>query len=807
MKAKSVLALFFAASLSARATDPGLTLIPEHIHLTGEAARQQLIVEKLRSGLPAGQLTNDLTYRVDPPGVVDVQSGVVIPLTNGTATITVTSDGRTAAAMVTVAAVEKPVEPSFRNDVQPLLAKAGCSAGACHGAAAGQNGFKLSLRGYDNEGDFLALTRNAFGRRIIPSDPGRSLILLKPTAAVPHKGGKRFEAGSLDYKVLAGWIAAGAPGPKESDARIARIEILPEHLVLEPGAIQQILVRAWFSDGRFEDVTHWAKFNAANATVAQIDDEGRIKVVGNGEGAVTAWYLSRIAIATVTAPQTNFVPPELFSNFKRRNFIDDLVLEKLATLNVPPSPACSDAQFIRRAFLDATGVLPKEKEVRQFLADESSDKREKLVDHLMRRSEFVDYWAYKWSDLLLVNSKKLRPAAMWAYYDWIRNNVSANTPWDQFAREIVTAQGSTLENGAGNFYVLHDDPLALTENISLAFLGMSINCARCHNHPMEKWTNDQYYGMANLFARVHFKTGRADGESVVFAADEGDLIQPLTGKPQPPRPLDGEAVPLDSREDRRNALADWLVSRENPYFSRAIVNRVWANFFGAGLVENVDDLRVTNPASNEKLLFAAASYLADHHYDLRALMRAIMTSQTYQLSSAPLPENKADTRFYSHYYPKRLMAEVLLDAVAQVTGTENKFPNYPPGFRAVQLPDANVDSYFLKTFGRPDRNVTCECERSAEPSITQVLHLANGDTINSRLEEKHNRIGKLLEQDADAEDVITEAYYSAFSRPPTDEELRKIEAPVGKAKDSEKRAAYEDVYWALLSSKEFLFNH
>ena len=807
MKTAPLLAILFAAGLSVRGADTGLSLIPGTIQLSGRAARQQLVVESTRGGHPTGQVTNDVSYESEPPGVVEVRSGVVIPLADGTATITVTSGGRKAAAAVKVAAVEKPVEPSFRNDVQPLLAKVGCNAGACHGAAAGQNGFKLSLRGYDNEGDYLALTRNAFGRRVIPSDPGRSLILLKPTATVPHKGGKRFEVGSPDYQVLAGWVAAGAPGPKESDPRITRIEILPDHVVLEPGASQQILVRAWFSDGRSEDVTHWAKFNAANATVAQIDDEGRIKVLGNGEGAVTAWYLSRIAIATVTVPQTNLVSPELFSNFKRRNFIDDLVVEKLAELNLPPSPPCSDAQFIRRAFLDATGVLPKEKEVRQFLADETADKREKLVDTLMRRPEFVDYWAYKWSDLLLVNSKKLRAADMWSYYDWIRNNVSANTSWDEFVRQIVTAQGSTLENGACNFYTLHDDPLALTENTSLAFLGMSINCARCHNHPMEKWTNDEYYGMANLFARVRFKNGRDGGDSVVFAADEGDLIQPLTGKPQPPRPLDGEAIAPNSHEDRRKALADWLVSRDNPYFSRAIVNRVWANYFGVGLVEKVDDLRVTNPASNEKLLSAAAKYLADHHFDLRSLMRAIMTSQTYQLSSAPRLENETDTRFYSHYYPKRLMAEVLLDAVAEVTGAENKFPNYPPGFRAVQLPDAGLDSYFLKTFGRPDRIVTCECERSAEPSITQVLHLSNGDTLNTRLEEKQNRIGKLLAQNDSPDKIITEGYYSAFSRPPTGEELRRLESQVEKAKDGEKRAAFEDVYWALLSSKEFLFNH
>src|SRR5262245_55353556 len=337
-------------------------------------------------------------------------------------------------------------EISFRNNVQPVLAKAGCNAGACHGAAAGQNGFKLSLRGYDDEADFMALTRHALGRRIVPTDPGRSLMLLKPTGAVPHKGGKRFEADSLDYRVLADWIAAGTPGPKRDDTRIERIEILPEQVVLKPAAIQQLLVRAHFSDGHTEDVTHWAKYTAANGSVTQVDDTGNVSVVGNGEGAITAWYLSRIAIATVTVPYTNKVAPSVFANAKRRNFIDDLVLEKLRSLNLPPSPRSSDAEFLRRAYLDTIGVLPTSEQAREFLSIKSASKRDELIEKLLTRPEFVDYWSYKWSDLLLVSSKKLKTAAMWSYYNWIRNNVAANTPWDRFVVQLITAQGSALES-------------------------------------------------------------------------------------------------------------------------------------------------------------------------------------------------------------------------------------------------------------------------------------------------------------------------------------------------------------------------
>jgi hypothetical protein len=708
---------------------------------------------------------------------------------------------------------------SFRNHVQPILAKNGCSAGACHGAAAGQNGFKLSLRGYDDEGDYLTLTRAALGRRIIPSDPGRSLMLLKPTGAVPHKGGKRFDVDSPDYRILSEWIAAGAPGPKAEDPRIVRIEITPAHAALMLGATQHLSIQARFNDGHVEDVTRWTKYTSANETVSQIDDQGVVKVVGFGEGAVTAWYLSRIDIATITVPYTNKVSAKVFAQAKRRNFIDNLVLEKLAELNLPPSPRSSDSEFLRRAFLDTVGVLPTADETRKFLADKSKKKRDQLIESLLQRPEFVDYWSYKWSDLLLVSSKQLKSPAMWSYYNWIRNNVAANTPWDVFARKLITTQGSALENGAGNFFILHDDPRAMAETTSQAFLGMSINCAKCHNHPMEKWTNKQYYQMANLFARVRAKTGSGDGDNIVFVSDSGDLVQPLTGHPQPPAPLDGEELAMDATQDRRLPLADWLVSPKNPYFSRAIVNRVWANFMGPGLVESVDDMRVTNPASNEKLLSAMAKYLADQKFDLKALMRAILQSETYQRASEALRENAGDSRFYSHHYPRRLMAEVMHDAIAQVTAVPTQFtvdrsniPNavgdkYPIGLRALQLPDTQTDSYFLHAFGRPDREKTCECERTLEPSVTQVLHLANGDTINKKLAAKTNEISRLIKEKVPNDQIVEGIYLTALARHPSPTEKEKLLQVLGVAGETERRPAIEDVYWAVLNSKEFLFDH
>lgn len=724
------------------------------------------------------------------------------------------------------ARAEAPVAgPNFRNQVLPVLSKAGCNSGACHGALAGKGGFKLSLRAYDPTSDYHAITKQARGRRVELADPGSSLLLTKPSGAVPHKGGLRFDVDSPEYKIIADWITAGAPGPSDQDPLIERLEITPAATVLDKSKTEQLQVRAVYSNGASEDVTRWTKYTSANETVANVDDAGKVSVIGYGEGAITGWFSSRIVVARITSPYPNSVTPETFARAERRNFIDDLVLSQLERLRLPPSPPASDAEFLRRAYLDTIGTLPKPDEVRAFLGDTSADKRDKLIESLLARPEFVDYWTYKWSDLLLINGQKLRPKPVKAYYDWIHKQVADNVPWDDFARQIVTAQGSSLEHGATNFYALHQDPEEMAENTSQAFLGLSIGCAKCHNHPLEKWTNNQYYGFANLFARVRakgwggdFRSG--DGTRTLYVATKGDLIQPLTGKPQPPTPLDGRPLDFDSTVDRRIALAAWLTAPENPYFSRAITNRVWANFFNVGIVEAVDDLRVSNPASNEALLAASAKYLVDNKYDLKSLMRAILQSKTYQRTSQALAENKDEKRFYSRYYPKRLMAEVLLDAISQVTDvpsefTEVTFPGsdkaktdaYPKGTRAIQLYDSAVASYFLKAFGRNTREITCECERSEEPSMVQVLHISNGDTINHKLKVSDNRLGKLLAANLTNEQVIEEAYLQALSRFPTADEKSRTLAVLAETPEASRREALEDVLWSIFSSREFLFNH
>jgi hypothetical protein len=752
----------------------------------------------------------------DNPEVAVVENGVVLPRGNGQATLHIkklgiqddqnSADVQSAVTEVTVEGMDAPFIWSHRNHVQSILTKAGCNSGACHGAAAGKNGFRLSLRGYDAMGDYLALTRDARGRRVLPEDPARSLILTKPTGTIPHGGGMRFQVDSYDYNVLLDWIADGTLPPDEADPRIERIEMLPASVVLDPTGQQRLLVQAYFSDGRIEDVTHWTKFTATNGAVADVDPAGRLRLMGHGEGGVTAWYQSKVAAASVTVPYENEMDDASFADFPRNNLIDEYVVAKLKALSLPPSGLAKDAQFLRRAYLDTIGTLPTADEARAFISDEDPEKRHKLIDHLLARPEFVDYWTYKWSDLLLVNSEKLQPSAMWSYYSWIRNHVAANTPWDKIAREMITATGSTLENGATNFYVLHQDPLDLAETTSVAMLGMSINCARCHNHPLEKWTNDQYYAMVNLFARVRTKSGSSAAHMLIFDADSGDVIQPLRGRPQRPQPLDGEALELQSDKDRRAHLADWLTSPENPYFTRAIVNRVWANYFGVGLVEKVDDMRATNPASNESLLSAMAEYTVEQGYDLKALMRLILQSSTYQRSSTPTEANTADKRFYSRYYPRRLMAEVMLDGFSQVTGANTKFEGYPATWRALQLPDSNVSSYFLKTFGRPERLITCDCERTAQPSMVQALHLSNGDSINQKLREPDNRIGQMLKANAPDAQIIEEAYLSALARYPSEAEKTQLAEILAQAGD-DKRAVVEDLYWSILTSKEFLFTH
>jgi len=817
-----------ADQLEAAEVAESIVAVPAEVRLHGREARHGVLVEQVSEGRITGPVQGDLTWTVEPSGIVTVQDGQLIPENDGAATVTVRAGALSTAVKVTVTGMKDTHQWTFRNHVLPILAKAGCNSGACHGALAGKGGFRLSLRGYDPATDWDAMVNQSRGRRVELADPGRSLLLAKPTGALPHKGGLRFDTDSAEYRILAEWIASGAPGPSADDPVVQKIEVLPRESRLNVGQNQDVLVRAYYSDGRVEDVTRWAKLNSADETVAKVDEEGHVSVIGPGGGAITAWYASQIDIARVTSPYPNDVSDSLYTSEPRRSFVDDLVLEKLRDLRLVPSPLCSDEEFVRRAFLDTIGTLPTADETRAFLQDASEDRRDRLIESLLSRPEFDDYWTYRWSDVLLISGNQLRPLAVESYYKWVRSEIAKNTPWDEFVRKIVTSTGSSIENGASNFFALHQDPENMAENVSQAFLGLSIACAKCHNHPLEKWTNDQYYGFANLFSRVRAKgwggdVRSGDGIRTLYVVPTGELVQPRTGRVQPPTPLDGDPVALNDPGDRRIPLADWLTSPENPYFTRSIVNRVWAAYFGVGLVESVDDLRRSNPPSNDALLTAAADFLIEQHYDLKALMRVILQSRTYQRSSLPVDGNSTETRFYSRYYPKRLMAEVLLDAIAQVTDVPTKFTHvafpggdrqetkfYQTGTRAIQLYDSAVESYFLQTFGRNAREITCECERSDEPSMVQVLHIANGDTVNQKLKEKDSRLTRLLESGIPSEQIVEDVFLLCLSRFPTElekSEMVRLLNDVPAEDADQRRILLEDIFWSLISTREFLFNH
>jgi len=822
--------VYWLAPTAGAETAERVVLFPPECKLTGPESRQALIVQRIERGEVGRALAAGLQWSSSDSKIATVIGGVVTPVHDGSATITVKVGAQTATAKVVVEGMSRPFAWSFRGHVEPLLAKQGCNSGACHGALAGKGGFRLSLRGYDPAADYFNIVKQDRGRRVELADPGRSLVLAKPSGAIAHKGGVRFPTSSLEYRILSEWISKGAAPPSEGDARVDQLEILPARSFQRVGGSQQILARARYSDGRTDDVTRWVKWSSTDESVCRVDEQGKSQVVGPGEGAIVAWYASKLSIARITVAYEGQPPHagEAVDRRKPRNFIDEQIDKQLARLNLAPSAACSDAEFGRRAYVDTIGRLPTIDEARAFLADGSPSKRDALIDGLLGRPEFSDYWTYKWSDLLMLNGTRLRPTALRTYYQWIHQQVAGGVPWDQFVRSIVTATGESVENGPTNFYALSQSPEDMTENVCQAFLGLSIGCAKCHNHPLEKWTNDQYYGMASLFARVRAKgwggEGRdGDGRRTLYVAESGELVQPRTGKPQPPTPLDGRAIDFNDPADRRIRLAEWLTAPANPYFARSIANRIWASYFGVGLVEKVDDMRVSNPASNDALLGAAADYLVHHKFDLKALMRVILQSNAYERSSRPLPGNHLDHRFYSRYYPRRMMAEVLHDAIVQVTGVPTRFDSiafpgsdkqktefYPLGTRAVQLYDAAVENYFLQTFGRNPRRIVCECERSDEPTMVQVLHLSNGATLNEKLRTPGNRLDKLLKlrrAGMSTAALIDEIYLSCLSRYPTETERQQLLGllpPPGATGESE---ILEDIFWGLLSSREFLFNH
>jgi hypothetical protein len=591
------------------------------------------------------------------------------------------------------------------------------------------------------------------------------------------------------------------PAPTPTEPNVAALEVTPPVRTLSVGQKQRFRVWARFSDGTRRDVTPQTLFSGSDGTVTTVTPDGEATIVGKGEAAVLVRYRDRVATATVTAP---FGPPRAsFANGAAP--LDRLVNKKLAALGLDASPRCSDADFLRRASLDVIGALPTPQAVRAFLADHDPNKREKLIESLLSRPEYVDYWTLQWGDILRSTRGALGEKGLVAFNRYLRESVAQNKPWNRLARELVLAKGSMFDAGQANYFRAASTPETRAETTSQVFLGVRMQCARCHNHPYERWTQTQYYQMASFFARVRTKPGEAADERIVYTADTGEVAHPKTKQAVTPTALDAAPLPATYQGDRRQALADWLTAPQNPFFAKILVNRVWKHFLGQGLVEPVDDFRVTNPPTNAALLDFLAQDFVRGGYDVKRLIRTITRSDAYQRTAVSTPRNAADTRYYSHYFFKRLAAEPLLDAVGAATGVDEKFGGYPAGLRAAELPDTSVESYFLDLFGRPARNIVCQCERIDAPNLAQVLHFMNGKGINARLADKNGRVAKLIEAKTPDVKLIEELYLAALSRFPSDDETMEALMNLAQASDRQKEA--EDLLWALLNSKEFLFNH
>jgi hypothetical protein len=699
---------------------------------------------------------------------------------------------------------------TFERDIEPILTRYGCNAGACHGKARGQNGFALSLLGYDPDFDYAAITQEARGRRVFPAAPDASLLLLKASGQVPHGGGKRLPVDDPNFEKLLRWIAAGMPRTPADAPRLERITVAPSDRILAPNATVQLAVTAHYSDGTAEDVTPLAAFQSNEAVFAAVDESGLVRAGPlPGEAAVMARFMHKFAVCNVVIPLPGSVPDEAYARLPRKNFIDGHVWDKLRKLGVTPSDPAPDATFHRRAFLDVIGRLPTPEETRAFLADTDPRKREKLIDRLLERPEYADFWANKWADLIRPNPYRVGIKAVFNLDAWLRDSFRKNKPYDQFVRELLTAQGSTFRNGAVVMFRDRRDPDEIATLVSQLFLGVRLDCARCHHHPFEVWGQDDFYSFAAFFSRMGRKgTGLSPpisgGEEVFFAAARGEVKHPVTGRVMPMRPLLGEEVNVPEDRDPREELADWATAPDNPFFAKVIVNRVWADLMGRGIVEPVDDLRATNPPSNGPLLDALAADFVENGYDLKKLIRTICTSHVYGLSSIPNDRNAGDGRNYSRHYRQRLRAEVLLDAVCDATGVRESFAAMPPGSRAMELWTVRSQSVFLDSFGRPDPNQDPPCERTDDTTVVQALHLMNAPGVQAKVTSDAGRAAKLAASPKSNAEVVEELYLLVYSRPPTDEEretcLRWFDKPGMK-----RRQAVEDLMWALMNTPEFVF--
>ncbi len=781
-----------------------LVVHPENVRLRYLSDRQQIVIQAVYADGSTQDVTARASLRVVDPRVVAVERSTLTPVATGDTEIEIQFDGVTTSLTTTIDAADVNERPlRFRNDVLPLLTHAGCNAGKCHGSASGKDGFRLSLYGFDPEGDFYRITREMSGRRLQLAAPDQSLLINKAVGEVPHTGGGPIELGSPAFLTLVNWIADGAQADPADTALPVGIEVFPQKAVLAtPGETQQMLVLAKYDDGSVRDVTSLAVFFSNNEATATVGIEGNVTGTGPGSGFIMSRFDQFTAGMQIVVRSGKSYPEP---TFEPANYIDELALARWRDLHVHPSELCTDEVFLRRAYLDLNGKLPTPEQAHSFAADTNSDKRQRLVEDLVNQPDFLDLWIMKLAELLQIRrANGLTEKGLSLYDQWLRETVHAGVPVDQLIRELIPASGSTFENPPTSYFQTETTPQLLAENIAQAFLGTRIQCAQCHNHPFDRWTMDDYYGFASFVSQVGYKQAKDPREITIYNVGEGNLVHPVAGREVRPKFLGGDYVEQAPEKDLRESLADWLASSENPAFSRNIANILWAQFLGIGIVDPVDDMRISNPPSNLELLNALAAKLVEYQFDVRRLAYDICTSKTYQLSTQANAWNDWDDRNFSHARIRRVRAEVLLDCISQVTLTSDTFSGLPLGGRAIQVPDSSSNSYFLQTFGRASRNTPCSCEVSTSPTLSQALHLLNGENTSGKILD-----GGLIQSQLSAGktpmSIVDHIYLTCLTRSTTLQERAAIEEKLNQGSDVE--AELVDLFWAVLNSNEFVFNH
>ena len=797
----------------------GIEPHPKSLAIRGADDAPQLIVTGIVTSAKVVDLTNATAYTVSDPKVARVSpDGRVFPLANGSAEITASAGGHTVKVPVKVESMEAPLPINFTNQIEPVLTKLGCNAGGCHGKIQGQNGFRLSLLGFDPDLDYVTLVKEGRGRRLMPAAPDASLFLTKGAGVVPHGGGKKTEVGSEEYKILRRWIASGLPFGKPTDPVVTKVSVYPESRVVDRNARQQLVVTAHYSDGTTEDVTRRALYESNTTDVATVNEAGVVSTLNTtGQAAIMVRFQGYVTVFQAAVPRPG--DPPAFA-FEPKTVVDKHTSQKWKELGIAPSELCTDDQFIRRVYLDVTGTLPTPAAIAAFAADKAADKRDRLVDRLLDSPEYSFYFANKWADVLRVKRRNQpdRAAGTLAFHTWIRDAIQADKPYDEFVRDIVCAIGDETKSPPTVWFKEVQTPEQFVDDVSQVFLGQRLACANCHHHPYEKWTQDDYWGLAAFFGRVGKKTFPIPGASnnngrnqfqVIFTKPSGSVTNKRTNRPADMRPLDGDPMTLSSEEDPRIKFGEWLTGPKNPFFARAVANRYWAHFFGRGIVDPIDDMRVTNPPSNPALLDALAANLVENKFSLKALIRTIAKSRTYQLSAVPNEFNQSDKQSFARYYPKRLQAEVVFDAVCMVTESPSDFPGLPKDRnapqRALHLPDESFGSYFLDVFGRPQRISACECERVNEASLAMTLHMLNSQEVQDKIARAGGRAEKLAKDPRTDDEKVAELFMLVVGKKPTPEQMSLAREQLEKH-EKNKKLAYENILWALLNTKAFLFN-